>query len=231
MPAYEHAARSFVVIFVVIGIAVIVYGVLVEHLKRAVVGKIVHGDYHLGVCCGHREIQGIEVARRLGKIELGVIGYCIFSALFSRAYDIVYSAVLLVDLTARHGLGARIRVVVTREYYVEPCLINERGNELMRILATTYLVGIIGWPVESKHLPNGIAFSSILLYPLDSLSHIFYIVAIYNRNINIAICHRIVVCRRRKVHNCGIHAVNTAAVFMITEYMNKINIAEIFGEY
>ena len=99
----------------------------------------------------------------------------------------------------------------------------------MRRFAAAGNVGIVRRPVKGKNLPDGVAFSRVLLYPLDCLVKPFFRINVYYSHIHIAVCYRIIIPVRNEVHGFGITSV-AAFILMVAENLNDIGIGKILGK-
>ena len=142
-------------------------GELIQHRPGAVGGHVIGGDGGLEAVGGDVYIDAVEVQGGHVKVEVGIVHDGIGLAAGGAA-DVVHRAVF-VHLTAGHGGGAGIAVVVAGEVEVDPRRIAGSGQILHIGFAAAGGIGVVGGHVGHQHLPGAGALGRVLHQPLGKL--------------------------------------------------------------
>ena len=142
-------------------------GELIQHRPGAVGGHVIGGDGGLEAVGGDVHIDAVEVQGGHVKVEVGVVHDGIGLAAGGAA-DVVHRAVF-VHLTAGHGGGAGIAVVVAGEVEVDPRRIAGSGQILHIGFAAAGGIGVVGGHMGYQHLPGAGGPGRVLHQPLGEL--------------------------------------------------------------
>ena len=163
-------------------------GELIQHRPGAVGGHVIGGDGGLEAVGGDVHIDAVEVQGGHVKVEVGIVHDGIGLAAGGAA-DVVHRAVF-VHLTAGHGGGAGIAVVIAGEVEVDAGCIAGSGQILHIGFAAAGGIGVVGGHVGHQHLPGAGGFGRILHQPLgELLKGILVGGVIQHGNIHIAALH------------------------------------------
>ena len=163
-------------------------GKLIQHRPGAVGSHVIGGDGGLEAVGGDVHIDAVEVQGGHVKVEVGIVHDGIGLAAGGAA-DVVHRAVF-VHLTAGHGGGAGIAVVVAGEVEVDPRRIAGSGQILHIGFAAAGGIGVVGGHVGYQHLPGAGAPGRILHQPLgELLKGILVGGVVQHGNIHIAALH------------------------------------------
>ena len=163
-------------------------GVLVQNGSGAVGGHVIGGDSGLEAVGGDVHIDAVEVQGGHVKVKVGIVHDGIGLAAGGAA-DVVHRAVF-VHLTAGHGGGAGIAVVIAGEVEVDAGCIAGCGQILHIGFAAAGGIGVVGGHVGHQHLPGAGALGRILHQPLgELLKGILVGGVIQHGNIHIAALH------------------------------------------
>ena len=163
-------------------------GELIQHRPGAVGSHVIGGDGGLEAVGGDVHIDAVEVQGGHVKVEVGIVHDGIGLAAGGAA-DVVHRAVF-VHLTAGHGGGAGIAVVVAGEVEVDPRRIAGSGQILHIGFAAAGGIGVVGGHVGYQHLPGAGAPGRILHQPLgELLKGILVGGVVQHGNIHIAALH------------------------------------------
>ena len=161
---------------------------LIQHRPGAVGGHIIGGDGGLEAVGGDVHIDAVEVQGGHVKVEVGIVHDGIGLAAGGAA-DAVHRAVF-VHLTAGHGGGAGIAVVIAGEVEVDAGCIAGSGQILHIGFAAAGGIGVVGGHVGHQHLPGTGGFGRVLHQPLgELLKGILVGGVVQNGNIHIAALH------------------------------------------
>ena len=142
-------------------------GELIQHRPGAVGGHVIGGDGGLEAVGGDVHIDAVEVQGGHVKVEVGIVHDGIGLAAGGAA-DVVHRAVF-VHLTAGHGGGAGIAVVIAGEVEVDAGCIAGSGQILHIGFAAAGGIGVVGGHVGHQHLPGAGALGRVLHQPLGKL--------------------------------------------------------------
>ena len=163
-------------------------GELIQHRPGAVGGHVIGGDGGLEAVGGDVHIDAVEVQGGYVKVEVGIVHDGIGLAAGGAA-DVVHRAVF-VHLTAGHGGGAGIAVVVAGEVEVDAGCIAGSGQILHIGFAAAGGIGVVGGHVGHQHLPGAGGFGRILHQPLgELLKGVLVGGVVQHGNIHIAALH------------------------------------------
>ena len=163
-------------------------GELIQHRPGAVGGHVIGGDGGLEAVGGDVHIDAVEVQGGHVKVEVGIVHDGIGLAAGGAA-DVVHRAVF-VHLTAGHGGGAGIAVVVAGEVEVDAGRIAGCGQILHIGFAAAGGIGVVGGHVGHQHLPGAGALDRILHQPLgELLKGILVGGVVQHGNIHVAALH------------------------------------------
>ena len=163
-------------------------GELIQHRPGAVGGHVIGGDGGLEAVGGDVHIDAVEVQGGHVKVEVGIVHDGIGLAAGGAA-DAVHRAVF-VHLTAGHGGGAGIAVVIAGEVEVDAgCIAGSR--QILHIgFAAAGGIGVVCGHVGHQHLPGAGAPGRILHQPLgELLKGILVGGVIQHGNIHVAALH------------------------------------------
>ena len=142
-------------------------GVLVQNGSGAVGGHVISGNGGLEAVGGNVHIDAVEVQRGHVKVEVRIVHDGIGLAAGGAA-DVVHRAVF-VHLTAGHGCGAGIAVVIAGEIEVDPRRVAGCGQILHVSLTAAGGVGVVSGHMGHQHLPGAGALGRVLHQPLGEL--------------------------------------------------------------
>ena len=142
-------------------------GVLVQNGLGAVGGHVISGNCGLEAVGGNVHIDAVEVQRGHVKVEVRIVHDGVGLAAGGAA-DVVHRAVS-VHLTAGHGGGAGIAVVIAGEIEVDPRRVAGCGQILHISLTAAGGVGVVSGHMGHQHLPGAGALGRILHQPLGEL--------------------------------------------------------------
>ena len=142
-------------------------GVLVQNGSGAVGGHVISGNGGLEAVGGNVHIDAVEVQRGHVKVEVRIVHDGVGLAAGGTA-DVVHRAVF-VHLTAGHGGGAGIAVVIAGEIEVDPRRVAGCGQILHVSLTTAGGVGVVSGHMGHQHLPGAGALGRVLHQPLGEL--------------------------------------------------------------
>ena len=163
-------------------------GELIQHRPGAVGGHVIGGDGGLEAVGGDVHIDAVEVQGGHVKVEVGIVHDGIGLAAGGAA-DVVHRAVF-VHLTAGHGGGAGIAVVVAGEVEVDPRRIAGSGQILHIGFAAAGGIGVVGGHVGHQHLPGAGGPGRVLHQPLgELLKGILVGGVVQHGNIHVAALH------------------------------------------
>ena len=163
-------------------------GELIQHRPGAVGGHVIGGDGGLEAVGGDVHIDAVEVQGGHVKVEVGVVHDGIGLAAGGAA-DVVHRAVF-VHLTAGHGGGAGIAVVIAGEVEVDAGCIAGSGQILHIGFAAAGGIGVVGGHMGHQHLPGAGGPGRILHQPLgELLKGILVGGVVQHGNIHIAALH------------------------------------------
>ena len=163
-------------------------GELIQHRPGAVGGHVIGGDGGLEAVGGDVHIDAVEVQGGHVKVEVGIVHDGIGLAAGGAA-DVVHRAVF-VHLTAGHGGGAGIAVVIAGEVEVDAGCIAGSGQILHIGFAAAGGIGVVGGHVGHQHLPGAGGFGRILHQPLgELLKGVLVGGVVQHGNIHIAALH------------------------------------------
>ena len=163
-------------------------GELIQHRPGAVGGHVVGRDGGLEAVGGDVHIDAVEVQGGHVKVEVGIVHDGIGLAAGGAA-DVVHRAVF-VHLTAGHGGGAGIAVVIAGEVEVDAGCIAGSGQILHIGFAAAGGIGVVGGHMGHQHLPGAGALGRILHQPLgELLKGILVGGVVQHGNIHVAALH------------------------------------------
>ena len=142
-------------------------GVLVQNGSGAVGGHVISGNGGLEAVGGNVHIDAVEVQRGHVKVEVRIVHDGVGLAAGGAA-DVVHRAVF-VHLTAGHGGGAGIAVVIAGEIEVDPRRVAGCGQILHVSLTAAGGVGVVSGHMGHQHLPGAGALGRVLHQPLGEL--------------------------------------------------------------
>ena len=142
-------------------------GELVQNGLGAVGGHVISGNGGLEAVGGNVHIDAVEVQGGHVKVEVGIVHDGVRLAAGGAA-DVVHRAVF-VHLTAGHGGGAGIAVVIAGEIEVDPRRVAGCGQILHVSLTAAGGVGVVSGHMGHQHLPGAGALGRVLHQPLGEL--------------------------------------------------------------
>ncbi len=212
------------------GAGLIGCGIGVKDNRTAVLAHAVGRDGQLVLVRLDGQEQRAVLLRDKREVERRVVHGCVVqvAALLAQVSANVVHCAALGNLSRGHSLGTGVCMVMSGEHDIDSCGIDRCGNNVIEACASAVLVGVIGRLMDGQELPCGVACLRIRNQPLQCLVPVGVVVD--NRDIHIAVLHRVVAALPHVGQDIGCRSVRVAVVLVVSVGMDHADAVELVAE-